>query len=777
MKSTRDFTDVGIDSLLDESVHEFPDARRPKRVRVTAFLAVITATAIGFSAMVAAPGALAASAVTKSAVGYWDSLPTDLPLDQALPQHTVLLDKDGKEFARFFSENRIDVPLKSISPFFTSALVATEDARFYSHGGIDGVGIIRAAVSNYRGATRQGASTLTQQLVQNLLINNARTATEESVARGDTYADKLRELKYAVALDARYSKDEILTAYANAVYFGNSAYGVEAAAKIYFNTTAAKLTLPQAATLVGVLKGPSVYDPVLAPEAAVERRNIVITRLETSGRISAAEADAARSAKLVLTRGTIPSGCGKSAYPYYCATVQEEILTNPAFGKTREQREHTLTRGGITLSTALDRKAMNAATRDVTEALGNDNRAALGVATVVPGTGRISAVAQNRNWGSGPGQTEMVYATQPFQVGSAMKPIVLATALEQGTPASTRLSASAFYTPAGLDSPVGGFSNYGNNDLGVLDARGAIKLSSNTYFIRLIEKTGVLPVADMAARLGIGSLPRSGPKAIAPTEASLALGAREITPLEMANAYSVFAGKGIACNAVTIVSGVRTDTGAKIPVSDPDCHQEIAPAVADSVADALRQPLTPGGSIGAMGGLAGRDSGAKTGTTNDYMANWTVGITPQFSTAVWLGDPRGAAKYPLTELQAYGRTFYNLTGSEVAAPVWKKIMEGLHAGVPARSLPRADATATAVSTAHAVPDVRGLNVEQAVTALIRSGITPTVNPATAASHPLYPAGIVVEQSPSPGSSFGYRQQTSLTLSAGSNTALAIPEGK
>lgn len=777
MKSTHDFTDVGIDSLLDESAHEFPDAERPRRIRVGAFLAVITATAIGFSAMAAAPGALAASAVTKSAIGYWDSLPTELPLDQALPQHTVLLDKDGKEFARFFSENRIDVPLKSISPFFTNALVATEDARFYEHGGIDGIGIARAAVSNYRGGTRQGASTLTQQLVQNLLINNARTATEESVARGDTYADKLRELKYAVALDARYSKDEILTSYANAVYFGNSAYGVEAAAKIYFNTTAAKLTLPQAATLVGVLQGPSVYDPVLAPDAAVNRRNTVISRLEASGKISAAEADTARATKLVLTRGTIPSGCGKSAYPYYCALVKDEILTNPAFGKTREQRENTLTRGGITLSTALDRKAMDSSTRDVSEALGNDNRAALGTATVVPGTGHISAVAQNRAWGSGPGQTEMVYATQPFQVGSAMKPIVLATALEQGTPASTRLSASAFYTPATLDSPAGGFSNYGNNDLGVLDARGAIKLSSNTYFIRLIEKTGVLQVADMAARLGIESLPRTGLKAIAPTEASLALGAREITPLEMANAYSVFAGKGIACHPVTIVSGVRTDSGVKIPVSDPDCHQEISPAVAGTVADALRQPLTPGGSIGAMGGLGGRDSGAKTGTTNDYMANWTVGITPQFSTAVWLGDPRGAAKYPLTELQAYGRTFYNLTGSEVAAPVWKKIMEDIHTGVPAKSLPQADDAATSVSTAHAVPDVRGLNVEQAVTALIRSGITPTVNPATAASHPLYPAGIVVEQSPSPGSSFGYRQQTSLTLSAGSNTALAIPEGK
>lgn len=777
MKKQHNYSDVGIDLLLDESAHDFPGMPRRRRARVAAFVGVVAACAVGFSAMVAAPAAFSASAVTESAIGYWDSLPTDLPLDQALPQHTILLDKDGKEFARFFSENRIDVPLKSIAPVFTEALVATEDARFYEHGGIDGIGIVRATVSNVRGGSRQGASTLTQQLVQNILLSNARTATEESVARGDSYADKLRELKYAVALDERYTKDEILESYSNAVYFGNTAYGVEAASKIYFNTTAAKLTLPQAATLVGIVKGPSVYDPVAHPKAATDRRNTVISRLETTGKIDAAAAEAARNTPLTLHRGTIPSGCSKSAYPYYCSLVKGEILSNPAFGKTKELREQRFTRGGMTLTTALDRKAMDAAARDVTAALGNDNRAALGTATIVPGTGKISSIAQNRDWGTGPGQTEMIYAGQPFQVGSAMKPIVLATALEQGIPASTRLSASAFYTPTGLDAPPGGFSNYGNNDYGVLDARGALRLSSNTYFIRLIEKTGVLPVADMAARLGIESLPRSGPRAINGHEASLALGAYEITPLEMANAFSVFAGKGIACNPVSIVSGIRTDTRAKIPVSDPDCHQAIAPAVADTVADALRYPLSPGGSIGTLGGLAGRDAGAKTGTTNDYMANWTVGITPQFSTAIWLGDPRGAAQYPLTELQAYGRTFYNLTGSEVAAPVWKKIMEDIHTGLPARALPRANDAATSISTAHMVPDVRGLNVEQAVTALIRSGITPTVNPDTAAANPLYPSGIVVEQSPAPGSSFGYRQQAALTLSQGSNTALAIPEGK
>lgn len=738
---------------------------------------VLVAAVIGAGAL-AVPPSLATSMGAQSGISYWDALPTELPMDVALPQHTVLLDRNGDEFARFYSENRVDVTAEAIAPAFTEALIATEDARFYEHGGADFTGMGRALAANLTGGSKQGASTITQQLVQNILINNARDTTEERVAYGSSYVDKLREVKYAVSLEDKLSKTEILTMYSNTVYFGNGAYGVEAASKIYFNTTASALDLPRAALLVGLVKGPSVYDPFKDPEAALNRRNTVLARMATTGAITQAAFETAAAAPLGLDRGSIPSGCASSAFPFYCALVRDEILNDPAFGDTREAREDRLTRGGMTLKTALDPAAATTAGTAVTAALGNDNRGALGVALVVPGKGEVTAIAQNREWGSGPGQTEMVYATSPFQPGSAMKPITLATGLEQGIPASTKLLSNSPYVPETLDYPDGGFINYNNVSYGSIDARAAIKSSVNVYFIRLIQRTGVLQVADMAARLGISSFPRSGPLAIKGQEASLTLGAYEATPLEMASAYAVFAGNGIACKAHTILSGVRSATGEPIEVTDPACHQAIAPAVANTVADALRQPFAADGTLYQLkGGLTGRESGAKTGTTNDFAANWIVGVTPQLSTAVWLGDPRGGTAHPLTTLQAFGKTYYNLTGSEVAAPVWKTIMDGALAGTPAVPMPKADDTATATATGRAVPDIRGLNVDDALTLLVQNGITPVINPVAAAPDGVHPAGTAVAQTPSAGGSLGFEPKVEITLSAGSDTSIQNPVRK
>lgn len=773
---------LDLDQVMDRMEPDPAPKQRPLKRAAAWTGSILVAAVIGGGAL-AAPPSLATSMAAQSAVDYWNSLPTELPLEVALPQHTVLLDRNGAEFARFYSENRIDVTAEAISPLFTKALISTEDARFYEHGGADFTGMGRALAANLTGGTKQGASTITQQLVQNILINNARDTTEERVAAGTSYVDKLREVKYAVALEDKLSKPEILTMYSNTVYFGNGAYGVEAASKIYFNTSAKDLDLPRAALLVGLVKGPSVYDPFKDPQAALNRRNTVLGRMATTGAITQAEADAASAAPLGIERGSIPSGCASSSFPFYCTLVREEILNDPAFGATREAREDRLTRGGMTLTTALDPAAAKAASNTVTDALGNDNRGALGVAMVLPGKGDITAVAQNREWGTGPGQTEMVYATSPFQPGSSMKPITLAAGLEQGIPASTKLLSDSPYipdqnVPMPLDYPDGGFINYGNASYGNIDARAAIKSSVNVYFIRLIQRVGVLQVADMAARLGISSFPRTGPNAIKGQEASLTLGAYEATPLEMASAYAVFAGNGVACKAHTILSGVRSATGEKISVTDPACHQAIAPAVANTVADALRQPFAADGTLYQLkGGLTGRESGAKTGTTNDYAANWIVGITPQLSTAVWLGDPRGGTAHPLTTLQAFGKTWHNLTGSEVAAPVWKTIMDKALAGTPAVPMPKADDNATATSTGRAVPDVRGLAVNDALTLLVQNGITPVIRTETAAPDGIHAAGTAVAQTPSAGGSLGFEPTVEITLSAGSDTSIKSPERK
>lgn len=762
---------ASVEQLLELSMQDEESTKRPPGVRLGAFIA--SALLVSMTGLLAAPVGMLAAGAVGTAIDYWNKLPSEISLDVALPQHTVLLDKNSKEFARFFSENRIDVKLSEISPAFTDALLATEDARFYTNGPIDVPGAVRATINNASSAPAQGASGITQQLVKNLLV----AQSGETVLPSRDLHTKLQELKYAAGLEKKLTKDHILEMYSNTVFFGNGAYGIEAASRVYFDTSAKNLTLTQGATLAGILKGPAAYDPFTNPDGARGRRDTALSRLAVTDKITDTEAATAAAEPLGVKKGTLANGCASSIYPYYCSLVRDEILTDHAFGATAEARAEKLSRGGMTLTTALDPAAMASAQNAVTGALGNDNRAALATAVIQPGTGQIAAIAQNRAWGSGPGQTQIVYAKAPFQVGSSMKPITLATALEQGIPATTKLNANSPYTSTTLDSPPGGFINYGGYSWGTVDARRAIQLSLNIYFIRLIERTGVLPVADMAARLGVTSLPRTGPNAIKGQEASLTLGAYEISPLEMANAYAVFAADGMACRPVAVTSGIRADDGAKINAPDPECHQAIAPAVAHTVADILKMPFTGDGTLAAMAGLPGREAGAKTGTTNDFAANWIVGLVPQYATAVWLGDPRGGTQYPLTKVHAYGRDYFNLTGSEVAGPVWKDIMTHLTAGLPAIPLPKADDVATSSSTARTVPDVRGLAISEAETLLLQNNLTPDIAEKTADPNPLLAKGIVTDQTPAAGSTFSYREKVSITLSQGSDTTIKPPEQK
>ncbi|MGW6174322.1 transglycosylase domain-containing protein [Arthrobacter sp. NPDC055138] len=755
---------------LDEMLAPVPPARRHgPALRFAAWAGAVAVVALSAGSLVA-PGAIAFSAATDSVLDLWEELPGELPLDTALPQHTVLLDRDGKEFARFYSENRIDVALDHVSETFRDTLLSTEDSRFYEHHGVDPMGVTRAMVTNSVGGERQGGSTITQQLVQNILVNNARDETEQSVAVGETYNAKIREAKYAVQLENRLDKDQILNMYVNAVYFGHRAYGVQAAARIYFNTTADKLNLPQSALLVGLLKGPVYYDPMTYPDRALARRNTVLNVMEGRGSITPDEAAAARQSGLGLDPGSMPSGCADSDYPFYCDLVRDEILSDPAFGKTQEERADRLSRGGMTLTTAMDRKAMAAAQKAVSKAMGNKNRVALGTAVVEPGTGHIAAVVQNRAWGEGKGKTEVVFADSPFQVGSAMKPIVLATALSQGISPRTKLLANGPYYSR-LDNPPGGFHNYGNKNYGNIDAYQAVRASVNVYFIRLIERTGVKEVAELAEKLGITTIPT---KKLHGKEASLALGAYEISPLQMANAYSTFVSGGVLCRPVTITEGIRSDTGEKIPVPEAGCHQAINPSVAATVADALKEPFNPAGTLGVLGMPKGRKAGAKTGTTNDFAANWIVGVTPQYATAVWLGDPRGGAQHPLTTVKAYGKTFRDLTGSELAGPVWKDTMEGLHKGLPAEPMPEADPLTSSVAASRSMPDLRGLGVNEAITVLLRNNLVPVIAQKTTKPDPRIGKNVVTKQSAPPGSSLAFRQEVKITLSAGSNTAITVP---
>jgi membrane peptidoglycan carboxypeptidase len=794
----QEYNDINLDSIMDsgDPTNGMSKAERKawnkaspgkayrrghRAVHLTKFAAIVGVTAVAVGTMVVPP-ALATSAAAYSAVDYWNSLPAQLTQDSTpLPQRTILLDKNGAQFAQFYSENRQNIPLANVSQLFKDALISTEDAHFYTNHGIDLMGTARVALKNVISNSGQsGASGITQQLVKNLLLLNSTNKEAQAAAADRTLNTKVQELKYAVGLENKYSKDQILEMYINTVYFGNGAYGISAAAKTYFNTTADKLTLEQAATLAGVINNPTIYDPITQPQGAKLRRDMVLGRLLATQKIPQETYDASIKTVTPVTRGQFENGCAQSSYPFYCEMVKQEILTNIAFGDTPEIRQNFLYNGGVTITTALDPKAMDDAQKEVDAAWGPDNRVGTGVAVVVPGTGQISAIAENRKFGNGPGETEVIYPMTKHQVGSSFKPFTLATALEQGIPTSTRMPSPGVYQPAApWASPPGGFSNFGFIDWGVVDAYKATAESMNTWYVELMQRTGVLPVADMAKRLGINSLPRDGANAITPNSLSLTLGAYEITPLEMANAYATFASGGVGCNAVSIIGAVRTDTKAKVPVSDPDCHQAIMPNIANTVSDVLKGITAKGGSAEGRG-LSDRPYAAKTGTTNDWADAWMLGYTPQFATAVWTGDPRGGNAYPLNTYVQYGAFKngpFDGDGAYASGPILQAIMTDLHSGLPVKDFaPISKSVGTAI-TAQSVPDVRGLKVDEAVSVLLANDYVPKIATATAPATGPVDKNVVVSQSPAGGSNGSHKQEVTLTLSEGSDTAIQLPTKK
>ena len=725
-------------AALDGSGPLTADPTRPGRRRAVAKLVMATVV-VGVAAAGAALPVIGGVGLTvRAAADGFNALPADLE-EPPLPQRSVILAADGTKLGEFYLYNRVQVDLKQVATIARNAVLAAEDQRFYARRGLDWRGLARAS-SKTAGGEVQGGSTLTQQYVKNVRLLAAQTDDERQEATKVTLDRKLRELRLALALERRYSKDEIFTRYLNIAYFGEGAYGIEAAAQRYFGVPAKTLRVGQAATLAGVLKNPSGYDPVLHPQAAKERRNVVLAQMRSAGAIDAETYQVALASRLGVTLTPPPGGCESGPAPFYCQWVRARLLDDPALGPTAAIRRQRLAQGGLVIHTGLDPLTQFAAQR-AADTVPRDNPVATAVVVEQPGTGVVKAMAVNRDYGQLPGQTELPLPTlSAFQGGSTFKVFTLTTAVDQGIPLSTVLPAGNFYVSPTLDNPPPGFyRNAADGEGANLSIPQATWNSVNTAFVQLEERVGVLEVADMARKLGLTNVPAFGRGVVEGREGSFTLGTRDVSPLDMATAYATLAAHGLQCDPMAAVA-VTDVQGHPVAPMQPRCRQVIRPSVADTVTSVLTGVVNQGTGRNAA---IGRPAAGKTGTTQSFGAAWFVGYTPQLAAAVWMGDPRGPA-YPLRNVLGYAQVY----GGDIPARIWRQVMTDALTAVPAEPFIPGPAGAEIAPAAPRLPSLVGLPVAQAQAVLRRLGLGCTLEVVPVA--PAAALGVVVDTVPAPG---------------------------
>ena len=672
---------------------------------VSMLVVFLTLSCVGgvLSAGFAAPFVGATAALTKASAELFEELPSDFNV-QPPSQISTLLASDGTEITKFYAENRIVVPLSSISVNMQNAIVAVEDQRFYQHQGVDPTGMVRALVSNNAGGSRQGASTLTQQYVRNTLIETGlknddhkliRDATESTVAR------KLREMKFALSLEQKYSKQQILEGYLNIAAFSPSTYGVEASSLHYFNKHAKDLTVAEAALLAGTTNAPSAYDPKSQPELAKNRRDWVLAKMLEEKFITKQQYDEAVNSEIKLNIQDSPAGCGAAgSYAYFCTYVVNEILGSENFGPNVAARRQLLTRGGLKITTTLNLERQSAADSVIQARtpIGGSDGANSTIVSIEPGTGRIQALAQNTNYEDSQlvfaadakhGGIELPDGNVGFQPGSTFKAIILAEWLKTGHTPYQMLNASApknygpntFTVSCDPDRAAGSWpvNNVAGTNAGMMTVRDATKQSINTGFTEMLRDLDVCDVTKLAASMGITKADGSQ----LDPDPSIALGSAPVPPLSMANAYATFASGGKYCKPIAI-DQILDASGTSMAVPGADCTQAMDQGAADETAKTLRATSEPGGT--AKDAVFGRPIAGKTGTTDEAENTWFVGFTPQLSTAVWIGDATESGR-SLVGRTIGGVYFPKIYGSDLAVPMWRDYMSQAVANDPALPIP------------------------------------------------------------------------------------------
>jgi penicillin-binding protein 1A len=649
------------------------------------------------------------------------------------PERSTIYAADGSVLATLYlDENRKIVGLGKVAPVTRQAVLAIEDDSFYAHGAINVPSVFRAMVANLiAGRVTQGGSTITQQLVKNAVIGSDE----------QTFARKFQEAALAIRMERRYSKDQILEMYLNEVYFGNGVYGIGTAAQYYFQVPVGKLSLGQSALLAGLISAPEDYNPVTHPKVARIRRNQVLDRMAQLGWADQGKVERAKSHPLDLAQTA-----GRTVQvvpPFFVHYITQSILDDgrgqfDAFGKTYNQRKHTLFQGGLKIHTTLRPDWQRYAQEAVNESPAIDKTRGpdVSLVSVDVRTGAIRTMLSGKDYRRD--ELDLVWHGRR-QTGSAFKPFTLVAAFQNGfTPAKVYSSKSPFCSPL-WKSKTGCVSNAeGAGDQGYIDLWTATQDSVNVVFAQLALDVGAEAIVEAARTMGV-----TAPLSAVP---SITLGTIDVSTLDMASGYSTLANNGVHCQPFAITSVVLPE-GRKLYQHHPQCKKAIDPEISHLVTAMLQRVVCCGTGTAAN---IGRPIAGKTGTAQDYTNVYFAGYTPQVATAVWVGFPQG--QVPMDSY--YGQSVY---GGTVAAPIWHSFMVKAVAGMPVEGFP-----GPPVQRRGTIPNVVGLRSAEAQQIVIDAEFTPLVKKVESSA----PANTVLEQSPTGGATARLGSAVALTVSNG-----------
>jgi membrane peptidoglycan carboxypeptidase len=651
--------------------------------RLGAFLGLVgmsTIAGVLVAAMVT-PAIAVSGIAANSTIGVFEDIPDNLQIDN-LAQKTVLYAKQGDSqvpFAEFFSQDREEVPWEAVSQYAKDAAIATEDPRYYEHGGVDVLSAARALAQNVLNKEVQsGASTITMQYVRNVLVQKAQNmvdSTDEATqaegrkafqeATEPDMPRKLKEMRMAIGVEKKYSKNEILLAYLNIANFGSRVYGIESAARYYFNVSAADLTLEQAASLIATVNAPEIFkiDNADNLERNKARRDLLLSNMLTEQKITQEQYDVAAAAPITPTITPSTSGCIQAnpiSAAYFCDYVKNEILTRTEFGETAADRDALLKRGGLQVYTTLDLDLQAAAADQMRKQVPPTARFTQIGGSVVSRevkTGRVIAMAQNTDYGVGEtaGVTEVNYSADKahggsngFQVGSTFKIFTLVDWLKSGKSiyqtvnASKTTWSSNSFTACGEN--LGGSPDYKvTNDTNTgatanQNVLAATVASVNSAFIAMASQLDICDITNTAKEMGVYNADERELSHL-PSDV-VGSGGNNVAPLQMATAFSSVANQGTMCPPIAIDKVVLPDD-SELVTPKSECAQAMSPEVANTAAFTLKAVM--GGTGAPSNPRDGTEILGKTGTTDRSKDTWFVGSSTEVTTAVWVGNVQGTA--------------------------------------------------------------------------------------------------------------------------------------